>query len=232
MNWATHHRNSEQYAAQAAEAVAAGDAEAFRTLFGLAAEEEVAAFAGLNHCRVKKRSLVATRAVLLWLNAGKRENAENFGQLVISQGGLTPAAANQVREMLADPKVLFADRYSFVLGATPGKPQVTTLTPNSNCSAVALNDANNAVSIQFMAPPNQIPWWLAMASEALLPVVNPYDEGNAVVTFKAGLTVSYRATGGGNYLVLMSGNIIDSGTTYPFTGAVIYSSTMSVLDNF
>ena len=109
---------------------------------------------------------------------------------------------------------------------TASNTQLTTLTPNSNCSASGSGDVNNSTTVQFMAPPNGIAWYTTLVSNAIKSTTLANDIGNAVVTFKAGLTVTYAPSGGGGaYNVLLSGDIVDNGAKYTFAGAVIYMST-------
>jgi hypothetical protein len=50
--------------------------------------------------------------------------------------------------------------------------------------------------------------------------------GNAIVTFKKGMTLTYQASGtSGVYNVFMNGDIVDNGNVYSFTGAIVYQST-------
>lgn len=110
-------------------------------------------------------------------------------------------------------------------GSTTSNSQTTALTPNSNCTAVGSGDTNNSTSVQFYAPPNGVAWWTTGVSSAATSTTLPADIGNSVVTFKQGLTVRYLPGGGGSYNVILSGNIVDSGTVYTFTSQVIYMST-------
>ncbi|HEX8457913.1 MAG TPA: hypothetical protein VF656_11500 [Pyrinomonadaceae bacterium] len=111
-------------------------------------------------------------------------------------------------------------------GTATSNSQTTPLTPNSNCTAVGSGDTNNSTTVQFYSPQNGIVWWTAAVSSALKTAVLSGDIGNAVVTFKQGLTVTYAATGtGGAYNVFLSGNIVDNGSLYTFAGSVVYMST-------
>jgi hypothetical protein len=109
---------------------------------------------------------------------------------------------------------------------TVSNTQTTALTPNSNCAASGAGDTNNTTTVQFMAPGNGLVWWTAVVSAATKSAFLVADTGNAVVTFKSGLTITYVASGtGGAYNVFLSGNIVDNGTGYSFTGSVVYMST-------
>lgn len=112
------------------------------------------------------------------------------------------------------------------VSGTVSNTQTTALTPNSNCAASGAGDTNNTTTVQFMAPGNGLVWWTAVVSAATKSASLTADTGNAVVTFKTGLTVTYVAAGtGGVYNVFLTGNIVDNGTNYSFTGSVIYMST-------
>jgi hypothetical protein len=110
-------------------------------------------------------------------------------------------------------------------GSGTSNSQTTQLTPNSNCVAVGSGDSNNSTAVQFFAPPNGIAWWSTSVGAANTSAQLGADQGNAVVTFQKGLTVTYRPLGGGGYNVTLSGNITDGSTVYTYTGQVIYQST-------
>jgi hypothetical protein len=111
-------------------------------------------------------------------------------------------------------------------GGGTSNSQTTALSPNSNCTAVGSGDSNNTTTVQFYAPPNGIAWWISAVSTAFTSAVLSDDIGNAIVTFKKGLTVRYLPSGSaGAYNVLLTGTIIDGGTTYNYSGSVIYMST-------
>jgi len=104
--------------------------------------------------------------------------------------------------------------------------QVTQLTPNSNCGAAGTGDANNTTNVAFMSPQNGLTWWTGTVSAAFSQATLAQDQGNAIVTFKKGITLTYQASGtAGAYNVFMSGTIVDNGNAYNFTGAVVYQST-------
>jgi hypothetical protein len=112
------------------------------------------------------------------------------------------------------------------MGSTTTNSQTTALTPNSNCTAVGSGDVNNSTTIQFYSPQNIFVWWTAVVSNAIKSAVLAADIGNAVVTFKQGLTLTYVAGGtSGAYNVFLSGNIVDNGSLYTFAGSVVYMST-------
>ena len=130
---------------------------------------------------------------------------------------------------MATTKSKAKSKTSATAGAATGtasNTQTTALTPNSNCAASGAGDTNNTTTVQFMAPGNGLVWWTAVVSAATKSASLVADTGNAVVTFKTGLTITYVAAGtGGQYNVFLTGNIVDNGTNYNFTGSVVYMST-------
>jgi hypothetical protein len=252
MSWATHHSKSERYASLAELAVRNGGLQGSLELYKRAAAEEALALSCLSKRKTQTRGITAVRVVALWLNAGNLRQARRVADQLVGEGSLPDFAVTQLHAMLIGNKVLLgappkgpAGGVNLVVGAKPSAllttaqaqltqllttapAQLTQLTPNSNSSAVGLGDINNAILAQFLSPPspspNAIPWWTAMTSDALRPVVLSADIGNAVVTFKQGLTMSYLPAGGTSYYALLAGNIVDSGTVYPIINAVIYKS--------
>ena len=107
---------------------------------------------------------------------------------------------------------------------TADKPQIVPLTPHSNCSTVGSGDANNSTLIQFVSSPNAVVCWSVMVSTSTKTRRLSHDTVCAGVIFKQGLTVTYEPSGDGAYFVLLSGQIVDAGKTYPFHDLVIYTS--------
>lgn len=104
--------------------------------------------------------------------------------------------------------------------------QVTQLTPNSNCIASGTGDPNNTTNVAFDSPQNAFTWWTGTVSSSLKTATLGADMGNAIVTFKKGMTLTYQASGtSGVYNVFMNGDIVDNGNVYSFTGAIVYQST-------
>jgi hypothetical protein len=241
MNWATHHSQSEHYASLAELAVRDDNHQGSLELYRRAAEAEASALSCLSSRKTRTRGITAVRAVALWLNSGNVRQAQRVAKQLLREGSLPPFAVGQLQAMLIGNDVLIAapfkepvDGGKLVNGAkipawiTASPPQLTTLTPNSNCSAIGSGDVNNSTLVQFMSPPNGIQWWTAMTSDALRPVVLSADIGNATVTFKQGLAISYLPASGKLYYVLVNGNIVDSSTVYPFINAVVYVSTQTL----
>lgn len=111
-------------------------------------------------------------------------------------------------------------------GLTATQSVNTTLTPNANSVTQATGDANNQTSItfQFQARTN---YWMPFVNTSSTTAVLAKDTGNGVVTFKAGLTVTYQPLSTGYYNVLLDGQIVDSNTVYNFTGAVLATFAQS-----
>ena len=97
-----------------------------------------------------------------------------------------------------------------------GQVVTTPLTPNSKAQTSATGDAGQDTTVQFLS--NDVIYWTAMVSNSNLSVSLAADRGNDVVTFKAGLTVKFLPQSGGEYIVTVDGNIIDSGSEYQLTG--------------
>ena len=96
----------------------------------------------------------------------------------------------------------------------------TNLTPNSNSVAIASGDSNNQTSVPFQFQ-GRITYWNPSVSTSNTTATLALDTGNGVVTFKQGLNVTYKPIETNVYSVLLDGQIIDSGTIYNFTGAVL-----------
>lgn len=241
MSWATHHSRSGRYASLAQLATRNGGYRGALELFRRAAEEEALALSCLSKRKTPTRGVTAVRVVSLWLNAGNARRARRVADQLLKEGSVPDFAAAQLQAMFVGEGVLLATLFEKPAEGAPSvearaaglkipawltasPPQLTTLTPNSNSSAVGSGDINNSTLVQFMSPPNSIQWWTAMTSDALLPAVLSRDIGNATVTFKKGLSIAYYATSGGAYYVFMNGDIVDNGTIYSFTNQIVYTS--------
>lgn len=255
MSWATHHSRSERYARLALLAARNGSYRAALKLYRRAAEEEALALSCLRKRQTQMRGETAVRVVSLWLNAGKQRRARLVSDRLLKGRSLPDFATAQLRAMFIGDHVLLAkfavnptasealvteptdSSPATVLPAAglrfPGwvaqsPPQLTTLTPNSNSSAIGSGDINDSTLVQFMTPPNAIQLWTAMTSDALKPAVLSRDMGNGTVTFKQGMSISFYPTSGGAYYVFMNGNIVDNDTNYTFTNQVVYTSPPAV----
>jgi hypothetical protein len=225
MNWATHHGNSKHYGRLALRAVRRQEFDQAWPLYEQAAQEETLALNHLKNGSPKARGVAAVSAAHLWLNAGRPDRAKAVAIQAQQDGPLPSYSATQLHQLLTYNGILWESHPRLAEAVAGSPPQVTLLTPNSNCSAVANNDPNNSVIVQFMAPPSGMSWWTAMTSAALQPTVLNSNQGNSVVTFKAGLTVSYHAQGGNSFSVLLNGMIVDGGTDYAYTNGIVYVST-------
>jgi len=96
----------------------------------------------------------------------------------------------------------------------------TTLSPNSSVVVTASGDTNNDTQLGFQVSNGGTPiiYWSPLVSSSSLTAVNDKNRGNGVVTFAAGLTVTFLPQSEGYYTVTLDGTIIDSGTAYPQTG--------------
>ena len=96
----------------------------------------------------------------------------------------------------------------------------TSLTPNSNAITQATGNPSNLTSVVFQFQDHGT-FWTPSVSVSNANAVLSKDVGNGVVTFKAGLAVSYVAMNVDCYNVLLDGEIIDSNSVYNFAGAVL-----------
>src|SRR2546421_8736463 len=87
-----------------------------------------------------------------------------------------------------------ASAASSTLSAT-STTQTTQLTPNSNCIAAGTGDPNNTTNVAFDSPQNVFTWWTGTVSAAFKTATLAADMGNAIVTFKKGITLTYQASG-------------------------------------
>lgn len=101
-----------------------------------------------------------------------------------------------------------------------GQTVNTPLTPNSNAVSSATGDTNDDTTISFYYN-KEIPYWSPMVSSSFTSASLSKDMGNAVVTFKEGLTVDYLPQAGGMYTVTVTGEIDDGGTIYNLKGKSI-----------
>ncbi|PXX47039.1 hypothetical protein [Undibacterium pigrum] len=96
----------------------------------------------------------------------------------------------------------------------------TNLTPNSNSVAIASGDINNQTGVAFQFQ-GRVTYWNPSVSTSATTATLANDIGNGVVTYKKGLTVTYQPLQTAFYNVLLDGQVVDSGTLYNFTGAVL-----------
>jgi hypothetical protein len=98
----------------------------------------------------------------------------------------------------------------------------TQLTPNSQ-SVVTMT--GTTATIAFQIQPADTTYWSPTVTTSFTTVINSSNKGNNVVTFQQGLTVTLSPQTSGGYVVLLNGNITDSGDTYPIVGAPIGTYT-------
>ena len=97
----------------------------------------------------------------------------------------------------------------------------TTLTPNTNCVATPSGDSNDTTQLAFQWQ-GRITFWSPSVSAGSGPVILGEDVGNAVVTFKEGLTVTYISQEG-TYTLVCDGQIKDGNSIYNLTGKFLGS---------
>ena len=106
-----------------------------------------------------------------------------------------------------------------ILKQANGGAQTMQLTPNSNCISTPVGDTANSVKVVFGLYPSGPSCWERTVSAVdrtfELPV--PFPCGN--VTYQNGLQIQYRDAGGGAYVVLLSGTIVD-GQSYSYSPSV------------
>lgn len=94
----------------------------------------------------------------------------------------------------------------------------TQLTPNSQA---VVTMTGTSAQVQFQIQPSDTTYWSPTVTTSFVTVVNSAAKGNNVVIFTQGLTVTLSPQDSGSYVVLLSGNITDSGDIYPIVGAPI-----------
>ncbi len=104
-----------------------------------------------------------------------------------------------------------------VEGFSGGQTVKTILTPNSNSIVTATGSDNDTTQLQFQYN-GAITYWSPSVSSASTTAILGANVGNDVVTFIKGLTVTYNALAGGQYNVLLTGQIQDGNSIYPITG--------------
>ena len=105
-----------------------------------------------------------------------------------------------------------------------GQSVTTNTTPNSIALSIASSDSNNQTGIAFQFQ-GRTTYWNPSVSTGFTTAKLASDTGNGVVTWKAGLTVTYSPQSTGLYNVLLSGDIVDGGTVYAYTGFVLATFT-------
>lgn len=98
----------------------------------------------------------------------------------------------------------------------------TQLSPNSQSVATM---TGTTATMAFQIQPADTAYWTPTVTTSFVTVINSADKGNNVVTFAKGLTLTLSPQGAGSYTLLLNGNIVDSGDTYPVVGQVIGSFT-------
>ncbi|MBB4952055.1 hypothetical protein H4S14_000097 [Agrobacterium vitis] len=135
--------------------------------------------------------------------------------LVIGNGTLSASATEPSKRPTT------AQQQSRVLKAKNdcGATQTTQITPNSFTVASSLNNANNALTIAFQT--GNVTYWTAQLSTANVNVMLSANRGNAVVTFRRGLSLQLIANGSAGFNIFLTGVVSDDGTEYSLTGAFL-----------
>ncbi len=100
MNWVESHRQSEQFAVAAHEALRRGDNNLAVSLFGEAAEQEAIAFSALSEDKPRTLGITAISATALWYKARCFSKAEQFAHKALSMQSLPPFAQIELRGLL------------------------------------------------------------------------------------------------------------------------------------
>lgn len=96
----------------------------------------------------------------------------------------------------------------------------TQLTPNSQCVATI---TSTSASVAFQIQPGDVAYWTPTVTTTFASVSNPTAKGNAVVQFDVNLAVTLNPQTAGGFVVLVSGPITDSGSTYNLSGQPVGS---------
>jgi hypothetical protein len=99
MDWLTHHKTSEAYAARAHSALAEGRRVEAEKLFRRAAKAEERALLQLDPAKIRTFGITAVSAVSLWFKGRDLARAARLVQQCLTQPGLLPAARDQLEEL-------------------------------------------------------------------------------------------------------------------------------------
>lgn len=100
MSWASHHKISERYAAEAEAAALRGDADNAQNLYRLAAEAETAALSALDPAKQRTFGITAVSGVALWYRAREYRAAENLAYRALASESLPSFAEDEIRQLL------------------------------------------------------------------------------------------------------------------------------------
>jgi len=101
--------------------------------------------------------------------------------------------------------------------AASADPIRTTLTSNSYSLVAPTGDANETTKVSLCSSLGDTCYWNPILSLSSLNAKNPKDIGDAIVTFKKGLNVTFLTLGNKKCKVTLTGEIVDNGTSKPFT---------------
>jgi len=100
MSWASLHRESEESAVAAHEALRRGEVARARELFAQAATAEMRAFESAGVDKPRTLGVTGVSAVALWYKAGQLEEAEQFAHRAAAQVTMPAFAMAELRELL------------------------------------------------------------------------------------------------------------------------------------
>jgi hypothetical protein len=100
MSWASLHRESEESAVAAHEALRRGERARARELFAQAATAEMRAFESTGPDKLRTLGVTGVSAVALWYKAGQLDEAEQFAHRAAAQVGMPAFAMAELRELL------------------------------------------------------------------------------------------------------------------------------------
>lgn len=101
MNWLTHHRTSETFAAQAHEALREGRRADAEALFRRAAAAEELALRHLDASKLRTFGITAVSAVALWCKGTEAARAARLAQECLTRADLTMQAREQLERLRA-----------------------------------------------------------------------------------------------------------------------------------
>jgi hypothetical protein len=100
MNWSSLHRESENLAADAQEALQRGESARAEDLFVQAATAEMRAFESIGPDKPRTLSVTGVSAVSLWYKAGRLDEAEQLAHRAAAIGAIPAFAVAELRTLL------------------------------------------------------------------------------------------------------------------------------------
>jgi hypothetical protein len=100
MTWLDLHRQSEEFATRAKEAISSGDASTATRLYEQAADREEQALQALDRTKVRTRAITAVSAVALWYKAAAYDRAESLAYSQLADASLPQFARTDLRNLV------------------------------------------------------------------------------------------------------------------------------------